>query len=402
MILSITQQPGSAMGRTDFSLTIQPLPPQWQGMFGTDTFVGTFAQEIPWFQGVVVQISATGQIGSGVLCTGLTPPGGWSESNVSGDPEWPFHGDRAHAYSLIGTLNQAEDFFFVGTGKSFALTGTGATIPVHDAPEPAPPPNPPHMDWAPPTRTLALLVNRPQANVPASAGDHEWNVTITVIAPDWDSMTMTWENPQACPLVRSALGDAQGAAAADACSDFTAAIRAVNDRWLVIAVAGGVAGAALVALVTVAVAVFTAAAAARVAQENSYNGALDAIIQAFLANPAASLTPLTAAMQSPVAIGTTGMTLDTLWAIATAGTSPLAENPWMAILIGALMVLLGIAVAVAIGLLLSLLTLAADVDNDKSNFDALVNNVQSLLDTLADLGCGPPASTMLPTCPAIG
>jgi len=166
--------------------------------------------------------------------------------------------------------------------------------------------------------------------------------------------------------------------------------------------ATGVAGAALVALVTVAVAVFTAAAAARVAQENSYNGALDAIIQAFLANPAASLTPLTAAMQSPVAIGTTGMTLDTLWAIATAGTSPLAENPWMAILIGALMVLLGIAVAVAIGLLLSLLTLAADVDNDKSNFDALVNNVQSLLDTLADLGCGPPASTMLPTCPAIG
>jgi hypothetical protein len=74
----------------------------------------------------------------------------------------------------------------------------------------------------------------------------------------------------------------------------------------------------------------------------------------------------------------------------------------MAILIAALIVVLAIAVAVAIGLMLSLLTLAADVDNDKSNFDALVDNVQSLLDTLNDLGCAAPASTMLPTCPAIG
>jgi hypothetical protein len=390
------------MGRTDFHVAVQPLPPQWQGMFGTDTFVGTFAQEIPWFQGVVVEISATGQIGSGVCATGLTPPGGWSESNVSGDSNWPFHGDRARSYSLIGTLNRAEDFFFVGTGKSFALTGTGATIPVHDAPEPAPPPSPPPAGWAPPTRTLALLVNRPQPNVPASAGDHQWDVTITVISPDWNPMTMTWENPAACPLVRSSLGDAQGAAAADACSDFTAAVRAVNDRWLLIAVAGGVAGAALVALITVAVAVFTAAAAARVAQENAYSSFLNTIIQNFLANPAGAPASLVSLMQSPLAIGTTGMTLDTLWAMATSGGSPLTEIPWMAILIGALMVVLGIAVAVAIGLLLSLLTLAADVDNDKSNFDALVDNVQSLLDTLADLGCGPPASTMLPTCPAIG
>jgi hypothetical protein len=390
------------VGRTDFHLSIQPLPPQWQGMFGTDSFVGTFAQEIPWFQGVVVEISATGQIGSGVLCTGLTPPGGWSESNVSGDPNWPFHGDRARAYSLIGTLNRAEDFFFVGTGKTFALTGSGATIPVHDAPEPAPPPSPPPAGWGPPTRTLALLVNRPQPNVAASAGDHEWDVTITVISPDWNPMTMTWQNPQACPLVRSSLGDAQGAAATDACGDFTAAVRAVNDRWLLIAIAGGVAGAALVALITVAVAIFTAAAAARVAQENAYSSVLNTIIQNFLASPTTAPASLVTLMQSPLAIGTTGMTLDTLWALATAGSSPLAENPWMAILIGALMVVLGIAVAVAIGLLLSLLTLAADVDNDKSNFDALVNNVQSLLDTLADLGCGPPTSTMLPTCPAIG
>src|SRR6202035_319451 len=119
------------MTRTDISLSIQPEFEQFSGTPGTDLFVSSFSVPIPWYQGVVVQISAQGQIGSGVACTGLTPPGGWSEANVSGDTNWPFHGTGAHPYCLIGSLDRGSHWFFVGTGQTFALTAGGATLPLH-------------------------------------------------------------------------------------------------------------------------------------------------------------------------------------------------------------------------------------------------------------------------------
>ena len=107
-------------------------------------------------------------------------------------------------------------------------------------------------------------------------------------------------------------------------------------------------------------------------------------------------------LQLPVTINGTTTTLAALWATATAAAPPLADQPWTGVIIWGLAIALGISVVVAIGLLLSELTLAADVDNAHSDWEALTGNVQSLLDTLSALGCPAPADTSLPTCAAIG
>ena len=246
---------------------------------GTDLFVSSFSVAIPWYEGVVVQISAQGQIGSGVACTGLTPPGGWSEANVGGDTNWPFHATGAHPYCLIGSLDRGSHWFFVGTGKTFALTAGGAALPLHDLPDPAPPPSPPPAAPAPwpPTRPLFFAVNRPDPTSLAIHADHQWDLVVTIIEPDWNPATMSWDNSQACPLVASQLSDTQGSRRCGL-RRFGTAMRAVNDRWTLVDVAGGIASGCLIALVAAAAAIMAAEAAAHAGAQQSSAAVIAGII----------------------------------------------------------------------------------------------------------------------------
>ena len=113
----------------------------------------------------VLTITARGTIGSGVLFTGVTPPGGWPTPVGAGDTNWPLHdGLLGRPYSLIATFdatvpgNEAE-WFFVGDRVSKI---SDARIPM---------------------ARLRLAVNRPHPDERA-AGDGQWLVHVQVDVPN--------------------------------------------------------------------------------------------------------------------------------------------------------------------------------------------------------------------------
>src|SRR5262245_46638393 len=87
-----------------FNLTVQPQTIQ-------DVRTALF----PWYLGCHLRIRATGMIGSGVVCTGLTPPGGWGAWPVhEGETDWPCRGGLARRYGLIGSIDGGSTWFFIG------------------------------------------------------------------------------------------------------------------------------------------------------------------------------------------------------------------------------------------------------------------------------------------------
>jgi hypothetical protein len=138
-----------------------------------------------------LQIHASGEIGSGVVFTGLTPPDGWASLLGPDDRSWAYFGaPDAHPYALVGRLEGASAqsaFFYIGSASAFAfsdgfLDSIGARA-LRDQPV-----------------VLRLVVNRPNLDSPA-AGDNEWQVSVEVTEAELPResfmLTVTPRPPQA-------------------------------------------------------------------------------------------------------------------------------------------------------------------------------------------------------------
>lgn len=111
-------------------------------------------------------VRAQGEIGSGVLGSGLTPPTGWEEMiATSQDVDWPYRGNEdSFRYSLIGTFvghDIPTRWFYIGRGRTIVGDG-GAVFGAMQ---------------------LRLAVNRPHVDreaVGPNRGDHQWDVEVDV------------------------------------------------------------------------------------------------------------------------------------------------------------------------------------------------------------------------------
>lgn len=339
----------------------------------------------PWYLGCTLTIDADGMIGSGVVCTGLTPPGGWSETSLDdGATDWPYHGStkpNAHPYALIGSLDGGTTWFYVGRS---ALMFSD-TVPPAGSP--------------PPVASLLLAVNRPNLNATA-AGDHAWSVTVTHAEPD------AMHPLAVCGPAGTRVDELRNTEAPAACMTEQQAERNLADRVQQIIDTGYVAGGLAVALIGVAVAIAAADAARDAAAQQAASAALGSQISAYTAAgapaggtsvPAAWSIQITPAIAGEVVADAvlTGVTFVRL--VAQAFTSPLMSVWWIALIIGVLAVALAAAVAVLLAFLLSLLTLSADVDNARSDFESIVSGVRNILDFMHTVGC-PGIDDTVPTC----
>jgi hypothetical protein len=138
-----------------------------------------------------VQIHASGEIGSGVVFTGLTPPDGSDRVLGAGDRSWAYFGAAdAREYALVGRLEGSSvqsAFFYIGSASAFLLNDDflrmiGA-MELRDQPV-----------------VLRLVVNRPNLEGSA-AGDNEWLVSVEVTQDELPRetfiLTVTPRPPQA-------------------------------------------------------------------------------------------------------------------------------------------------------------------------------------------------------------
>ena len=117
-----------------------------------------------------LQIHASGEIGSGVLFTGLTPPDGSDRVLGRDDRSWAYFGaPDAREYALVARLEGTSvqsSFFYIGSASAYLLNDDflrliGA-MELRDQPV-----------------VLRLVVNRPNLDNSA-AGDNEWVVNVQV------------------------------------------------------------------------------------------------------------------------------------------------------------------------------------------------------------------------------
>ncbi len=150
--------------------------------------------------GALIQISATGLIGSGVLFSGLTPPAGWDNFLASAsDTDWPYHGaSDSERYCLIAQWEPREgtpgDWFFIGNGRT-VVCGIDPVIPGG-------------------VGQVRFAVNRPSPDTAPTGividpGDGRWDVTIDAFAPDPGDTPDCTSNPgpnEACMAITGILG----------------------------------------------------------------------------------------------------------------------------------------------------------------------------------------------------
>src|SRR5262249_16838567 len=118
---------------------------------------------------------------------------------------------------------------------------------------------------------LLLAVNRPHLDQRA-AGDHAWSVNVTYLP--FDPM-----HPEStCGPGQSRLASLRRQAP-ELCEALQEAIDTINGRTTAMEIAGGVAGALLIALITAAVAVLAADAARAAAAQQAQSTVLSAMIQ---------------------------------------------------------------------------------------------------------------------------
>jgi len=320
-------------------------------------------------------------IGSGVVCTGLTPPGGWGGWDVKPDEnDWPCRGrarsvlggNLANRYCLIARFGEGP-WFPVGLGLAL-VNADPPTSPAGRMPI-----------------SLQFAVNRPHPEQTA-AGDHQWDVVI-----DTYEATPTGDlPPEACAAIASQVPDIQNYAR-DACDRVSASNHALQDRTTAMEIAFTVAGVAAVGLTLVALPVL-------VAQEVASNAAERAAVNAIIAGLTEALRgigivgPVLAATVPPLAALATARSATT--AVRSNTASPVALTPWGRIVVVALTILMIAAFAVAIGLALSLLDVGAQHDNARSDWDSTINQLRRYLD--AARACHVTVDETIPTCAALG
>ena len=194
--------------------------------FRAEIFTQQSVGEFPWYRGCHLRIRASGTIWSGVVCTGLTPPGGWGAWPVHlEESDWPCRGGTARRYGLIGSLDEGRSWFFVGTGVAKFAT------------------SPPRSDTARVRLLLAVNKPHPEAGVPS---DHAWSVEVDTFEPGRDEET--------CRAVLSELADVRSTNATNACSEIGRTAAELREREHQMDIAFEIAGGFAIALTLVATA----------------------------------------------------------------------------------------------------------------------------------------------------
>ncbi len=353
-----------------FSTNVGPAPVQDPN---PELTIGPF----PYYRGCRVSIVASGDIGSGVVFTCRTAPGGWPDWVVGPDEtDWPCRDGRATRYGLIGRLND-EPYFFVG----------GEIVKFSLEPRAEPPQ----------TAILRLAVNRPHPEG-RSAGDGGWHVEVTAYEPDPGELPSVL-----CSLVQESIRERR-AAAPMLCTQIERSIHAIDDRWTQVLVAGQVAGVALIALISVALPVLIPQTAATAAATQGTIRTAQNVLNSLI-RPVSPGGPIGAAFASAVAaavtIPVTQATTTAATAAGAANASPVGLTPFGRIVIIALTIVLVAAVAVLVGLLLSQIQLAANNANARANWNSMLNGLREDL-RLARETCEGMIDDALPTCAALG
>lgn len=330
--------------------------------------------DFPWYVGCFLEINAAGRIGSGVVCTGLTPPGGWGEAPVSEDDrEWPCRGGAAKRYGLIGSIDGGMTWFFVGRGITMLADGPPTTPPI----------------------SLLLAVNRPNLGRTA-AGDHQWDVLVETFEPGPGEMLLS---PEMCNRVRTNI-DSLRMSARSTCDQIGNANRALTARENETSIAFQVAGALAIALTIVAMPVLIPQQLAQNATISAALATLRGALAAILSAIRPGGIPVGAVLSGAVSALVAAQTTRTATTAATANASPVGINPFVRIVIVALTIAMIAAAGIAIGLALSLLTLNADRDNARSDWFSRIEHLRSLF-TLARRTCVDMGDESLPTCMAL-
>jgi hypothetical protein len=328
----------------------------------------------PWYLGCFLEINAVGQIGSGVVCTGLTPPGGWGEAPVrEGEGDWPCRGGAAKRYGLIGSIDGGMHWFFVGRGITMLADGPPTTPPI----------------------SLLLAVNRPNLTATA-AGDHQWDVVVETFEPGPGDDLLS---PMMCSRVRTNIDNIR-MSASDTCDQIGSANRALMARENETSIASQVAGALGLALIIVAMPVLIPQQLAQNATISAALATLRGALAAILSAIRPGGIPVGAVLSGAVAALVAAQTTRTATTAATANASPVGINPFVRIAIVALTIALIAATGVAIALALSLLTLNAERDNARSDWFSRIEHLRSLF-TLARRTCVDMGDESLPTCMAL-
>jgi hypothetical protein len=339
-----------------FNLVIQPQRVQLISEQQTPSF--------PWYEGCVIRITATGMIGSGVVCTGLTPPGGWGEWPVREEErEWPCRGGAARRYALIGSID-GENWFYVGRDKSMLASGVSS--------------DPRQQIF------LRLAVNRPLLEQVA-AGDHQWDVQIETFEPD--------EIP--CEIMQTRLTDGR-MIALNNCERIAGANRALVARRDLMSTAFMVSGALAIALITVALPILLPQQLAQQAAQTAAVTAVQNTLREFLRG----VSPIGSLLSGVITPLITISSVRSATTAVQANASPVGLNPFIRIVIVALTLAMIAAFGVAIGLALSLLTLGADRDNAHSDWDSSLERISSDL-VIARRVCGSMIDGALPSCAAL-
>jgi hypothetical protein len=316
-----------------------------------------------------LQLDASGEIWSGVIFTGNTPPAGWDMLALELDSPFPYHGHPdAHRYSLIGRWEYPEggtgsnDWFYVGAGRTLQVVRDGNY--AHD-----------------PTG-LWLAVNRPDPMTQDPHGSGSWEVSARILGTDASDRPM---NCAAMPPPNAACMSSTGrlsslhTTADQSCTTVRAETRRVNADttafWaLIIAlgvdltIIGGLVGVAIGGANTL---------------ESTVRGAL--------------ITSTTGPTGGWIAAtGVAAVHFTEAAAAGTAQASGLGPGGW---------IFLGILIAIGVGILIALLVLAVDMENGnagvrnaQTTFDSAVGAIRSELLRTAMFCCPGSFDTSIPTC----
>src|SRR5262252_1281738 len=195
-------------------------------------------EDFPFSAGSIIQIDATGMIGSGVFLTGQTPPSGWDMTADNPGDGWPLtNPPNNKRYSLIAKIND-EPWFYVG--NTLTVISDGSQDPAH----------------------LRFAVNRPWVDRDAigpDRGDGAWDVSWQVFALDMGEempgaacfMTPPPSPNAACLAATMRLNQLRDMANGDACTTLRAARRSRDTDNLLMIAAWGAFGVLATAVLAV-------------------------------------------------------------------------------------------------------------------------------------------------------
>jgi hypothetical protein len=326
----------------------------------------------PFYRGCFFRVRATGQIGSGVVCTGRTNPGGWAEMPVAAEEiDWPGRGGLHRRYALIGSIDHGPWFHVGGDYSKLSLTPRG------DSGSPVP------------TTRLRLAINRPHPDRTA-AGEGSYAVVVETTEP-------TGPTEMVCRAVQTELSRLNSNDAPAACEELARTRRVLEEVQRNFIIAATVSGVALTTLVSVTWPIF---APAEIAIQTAQTAAMASVRDA-ITRGLSSAGALVAAIVDAVTRFIAFLAGRAAAAGTRAATTPINVNPFVAVAVAALALITLAAAAVATAFALSLLTHAADRDNALSNWRSVINGYQTMLEVAREVCPTPPTGT-LPTCSAAG